>query len=146
MAMQRKWMAIVGALVLGALAQSAPAKKAGVAVLTPAADVKWNDVPGFAGVQMAAVQGDPAKGAHHSLLKFTAGFSAPMHHHTADHFVTVISGTVTLTVDGKETKLPAGSYFSFTGGKPHATACDAGADCVLFLDARAKWDVVPEKK
>ena len=146
MAMQRKWMAIVGALALGALAQSASAKKAGVAVLTPAADVKWNDVPEMAGVKMAAVQGDPAKGAHHSLLKFTAGFSAPMHHHTADHFVTVISGTVTLTVDGKETKLPAGSYFAFTGAKPHATACDAGADCVLFLDARAKWDVVPEKK
>ena len=51
-----------------------------------------------------------------------------------------------LTVDGKESKLGPGSYFSFTGKKPHATKCDAAADCVLEIDARSKWDVVPAKK
>ena len=51
-----------------------------------------------------------------------------------------------LTVDGKEAKLPAGSYFSFTGKKPHLTKCDATADCVIEIDSRGKWDVVPEKK
>jgi hypothetical protein len=45
--------------------------------------------------------------------------------------------------DGKEISLPAGSYFSFVGKKKHTTRCDAGADCVLFMDARGKWDVVP---
>jgi hypothetical protein len=41
-------------------------------------------------------------------------------------------------------KLLPGSYFSFTKAKPHATACAAGADCVLAMDVRDKWDVVPE--
>jgi quercetin dioxygenase-like cupin family protein len=93
---------------------------------------------------MAAVHGDPSKGPSHFLVKFAGGFSAPLHHHSADHFVTVVSGTLVLNVDGKDQKLPAGSFFSFSGRKPHATRCEAGADCVLAIDARGAWDVVPE--
>lgn len=114
------------------------------AVMIPAADIKWADVPGFPGVQLAALQGDPGKGPHHSMLKFVGGFAAPVHHHSADHWGTVVSGTLVLTVDGKEQKLPAGSHFAFTGRAKHATRCEAGADCVLALDTRGKWDVVPE--
>lgn len=117
----------------------------GSAVLTPAADIKWNDVPGFPGVQLAAVRGNPAKGAHHSMLKFTGGFAAPVHHHTTDHYGTVVAGTVVLASGGREVRLPPGSYFSFTGRMPHSTRCEAGADCILAIDARGKWDVVPEK-
>lgn len=119
-------------------------KQAGNAVLVPASDVKWSDVPGFPGVKMAVLQGDPARGPHHSMFKFAGGFAAPLHHHSPDHYVTVIAGTLVLTVDGKETKLPAGSYFSFKGKKKHMTQCEAGAECVLFSDVRGKWDVVPD--
>lgn len=50
-----------------------------------------------------------------------------------------------LTGDGKETKLPAGSFFSFKGKKKHMTRCKPGADCVLSMDVRGKRDVVPAK-
>jgi quercetin dioxygenase-like cupin family protein len=120
------------------------AKKAAGAVLVPAADMKWTDVPGMAGVQTFSVEGDPSKGASHFFIKFVAGFSAPLHHHTVNHFVTVVSGTLLLTVDGKEQKLPAGSFFSFSSKTKHATSCAAGADCVLSVDARGKWDVIME--
>jgi quercetin dioxygenase-like cupin family protein len=132
-----------------ALATPTPAAakgKGGDAVLIPPDDLKWNDVPGFEGVKIAVVEGDSTKGPHHSFVKFPPGFSAPLHHHTANHYVAVISGTVVLVVDGQDHKLPAGSYFAFTGKKKHETRCEAGADCVLFLDARSKWDVVPEAK
>ena len=119
---------------------------AGNAVFAPPGDLKWQDVPDAKGAQLAAVEGNPGKGASHFFIKFAPGFSAPLHHHSANHHVTVISGTVVLTVDGKEHKLPAGSYFAFSGKKPHATRCDTGADCVLSVDARSKWDVVPQKK
>lgn len=119
-------------------------KKGGNAVLTPANDMKWSDVPGFPGVKLAVVQGDPAKGPHHSMLKFAGGFAAPLHHHSSDHYGTVVAGTLVLTVDGKENKLPAGSFFSFKGKKQHVTKCEAGADCVLSMDVRGKWDVVAE--
>ena len=140
--LRRTVFAVTFALAVGAIATSADAKQ-GVAVLTPSTDIKWADVPGFPGLQMAAVQGDPAKGPHHSMLKFKSGFEAPVHHHSADHYGTVVTGTLVLISDGREVRLPAGSYFAFTGKMPHATKCEAGSDCVLAIDARGKWDVVP---
>ena len=138
-----KRLAAVSLLVAAAaLAKDKPAK--GGAVLTPATDLKWANAEGMAGVQMAVAQGDPGKGPSHFFIKFVPGFAAPLHHHTSDHFVTVLAGTLILNVDGTDTKLPVGSYFAFTGKKPHATRCDAGAECLLFIDCRGKWDVVPE--
>ena len=132
-----------GLLALPALAQTA---KSSAAVLTPAADLTWTDVPGFQGLKMAVAEGNPSKGPSHFFIKFEPGFKAPVHHHTANHFVNVVSGTLVLVVDGNETRLPAGSFFSFSKKQKHATVCEAGAECVLFLDARGKWDVVPEKE
>ena len=128
---------------------SAPQAQAGDkaskgALIVPASDLKWTDVPDMAGVQIAVVDGNPEKGASHFLIKFVGGFTAPVHHHTANHFVTVVAGTVVLTVDGQEQKLPAGSVFSFSKKTKHATSCVAGADCLLSVDSRSKWDVVVE--
>ena len=136
---------LVAGLSLAALANAADAPKKGGAVFVPASEVKWADVPGSPGVQVAALGSDPGKGASHFLLKLAGGFSAPVHHHSSNHYVTVVSGTLVLAVDGKDHRLPAGSYFAFTGKKPHATRCEAGADCVLAMDVRGKWDVVMPK-
>ena len=130
-------------LAMGLWAGAAQAKPA--STLVNVADLKWADVPGLAGVHAAPAEGDPSKGPSHFFVKFDKGFKSPPHHHSADHFVTVVSGTLMLTVDGKDVSLPAGSYFSFRGKQVHTTACDAAADCVLLIDARRKWDVVPEK-
>ena len=130
---------------LAALIDTTDAHARGNAVLTPASEIQWNDVPGFPGVQLAAVGGNPGKGAHHSMLKFVGGFEAPVHHHTTDHYGTVVAGTLVLTSGGREVRLPPGSYFAFTGKMPHTTRCEKGADCILSIDARGKWDVVPAK-
>lgn len=90
------------------------------------------------------MKGDPAKGPAYFFVKLPAGFSVALHHHTADHYVVVVSGTMMFNVDGQDRTLPAGSYFAFTGKKQHTTKCVEGADCVLFLEAHSKWDVVPE--
>jgi quercetin dioxygenase-like cupin family protein len=119
------------------------AKRAG-AVFQPSSDLKWTDVPNFQGVKMAVVEGDPAKGPAHFFIKFEPGFTAPRHHHTADHHATVVAGTLVLTVDDGERRLPPGSFFTFTGKAKHATKCEPGAECVLLIDARGKWDVLVE--
>jgi quercetin dioxygenase-like cupin family protein len=137
----------LGAIAFGtvtAIGMAAHAKPS--ATFVTAGDLKWADVPDHPGVHIAAAEGDPKKGASHFFVKFDKGVAAPEHHHTADHFATVVSGTLVLTVDGKDTTLTAGTYCSFKGKKPHATKCDAAADCVLEIDARGKWDVIPEKK
>ncbi len=139
----RTWMMLSGLVAISAVTAHADKGK-GTAVLAPAADLKWADVPGMAGVKIAAADGDPGKAASHFFLKFDKGFTAGEHHHTANHSGIVVTGTLVLTVDGKETRLPAGSFFAFNGKKPHMTKCDAAAECILAMDARGKWDVVPE--
>jgi hypothetical protein len=67
-------------LVFAAFAPyAADVKKSGNAMLVPASELKWSDVPNFPGVKMAVLDGDPAKGAHHSMIKFAGGFAAPLH-------------------------------------------------------------------
>jgi quercetin dioxygenase-like cupin family protein len=142
-------LGVLGAFVPGIIIAEVGAKEKSKAtsssLLLPATDIKFSMVPDMKGVQLAALDGDPAKGPSHFMLKFVSGFTAPLHHHTADHSATVVAGTLVLTVDGREQKLPPGSFFSFSGKTPHSTRCDTGDECVLSMDVRGKWDIVPEK-
>ena len=121
----------------------AAADSAAKSVVTPVASVTWTPA-GVPGVSIAPVEGDMAKGPCHFYLKYDAGFTAPMHHHSPDHYVTVVSGTVALTTDGKETKLGPGSYFALLNKAPHAARVEGKEACVMFIDARGPWDVVME--
>ena len=133
-------LVLMSAYSPGPFAQGAAAK----AVFTPAADLKWIGA-GVPGVETAAVKGDMAKGASHFYLKYAAGFVAPVHHHSPDHYVTTVTGNLVLIVDGKEHRLPPGSYFAFTGKAKHAARCEGAEACVMFVDARSAWDVVVAK-
>lgn len=142
----RKTIAVVALAAAALLPWVVEAKGGGKSVNVPAGDLKWKDAgPDTPGVQYAAVAGDPMKGAGKFFVKFPSGFSVGMHHHSADHFSVVVSGTLVQNVDGQDVTMPAGSYFSYTGKKQHTTKCTDAAGCILFVDAHGKWDVVPEK-
>jgi anti-sigma factor ChrR (cupin superfamily) len=128
-------------------APPAKAKAGGKIVMWSADEIKWIDPPNSPpGVKMAVLWGDPQKGPHGAFHKFVAGFEAPLHHHTANYRAAVISGTLIVTPEGGAAKkLPPGSYGSFSGMKKHTTKCDAGADCVIIVDASGPWDVVPDE-
>jgi anti-sigma factor ChrR (cupin superfamily) len=135
--------ALVTLATVSTATQSAGQSSAPTASVVAAGELKWVDVPDTP-AKMATVKGDAAKGPHASFMKLPAGFSAPLHSHSADHDVVVVAGTLTLTPEGGAArKLGPGSWFEFTGKKKHVTACDAGADCVLFIAAKAAWDLVP---
>jgi quercetin dioxygenase-like cupin family protein len=111
----------------------------------PKEGLKWADA-GIPGVSTAVVQGDMAKGPSHFYLRYPAGFVSPVHHHSPDHYATTVSGSLSLTMDGKEQRLSPGSYFSFAGKAPHVARCAGPEACVMFIDARGAWDVVVEQK
>ncbi len=134
--------AVVAAALLAPLA--AGAKDSGKSSFAPVGDLKWKDDAEHPGVQVAAVHGDPTKGAAKFFVKLPSGFDVPLHHHTADHFAVVISGTMVLN-DGTDHTLAPGSFWSFTGKKQHTTKCTDPAGCVIFVDAHGKWDIIPEK-
>ena len=129
-------------LAAAALVATAALAKGGAAYVVAKADAKWADA-GIPGVQIATVEG-ASTGASHFFLKYPAGFVTPLHHHTADHYVTTLSGTLVLVVDKVEHRLAPGSFFSLTGGMAHVARCEGAEACVMSIDARAAWDVVPE--
>lgn len=139
----RCYAAVCLALVSAALT-ALPAAASGKAVVTPSAELQWKET-GIPGVTSAVVEGDMAKGASRFYLKYGAGLVTPAHHHSPDHYVTVVSGTLLLTVNGKEHRLTAGSYFALTDKIPHVAKVEGDLPCVMFIDAKGAWDVVVEK-
>jgi mannose-6-phosphate isomerase-like protein (cupin superfamily) len=136
-------LVLLAAFALAAELSPTPAVAAAEATVTPVANLKWTPA-GMPGVSTAVVQGDMAKGPCHFYLKYDAGFVSPMHHHSPDHFVTVVTGTLVLTVDGKEHQLGPGSFFALTGKAKHAARVEGKEPAVMFIDSRGAWDVVAE--
>ncbi|MEO8190459.1 MAG: DUF4437 domain-containing protein [Acidobacteriota bacterium] len=126
-----------------------PAKARGAAVIWPDGDLKWVDAPDAPpGVKQVVLWGDPTKGKFGAIQKFPAGFSAPLHTHSAPLRMVIISGTVIHGPEGKpEVRLPANSYLYDPPGYRHTTKCDAASECVFFLEGDGKFDIkVVEKK
>lgn len=133
-------ISIFAALMAGA---PIPAADTNSAIVMTTADLKWKDMGN--GVTAAPVSGDMEKGASRFFLKYPVGFVTPSHHHDTDHYATVVSGTITLTVDSKEHKLGPGSYFSLTNKTPHTAKVESNEDAVFFIQADGPWNVVMEK-
>jgi mannose-6-phosphate isomerase-like protein (cupin superfamily) len=134
-------VALSAALIAGA---SLMALAAGNAVVVAKADLTWKEL-GVPGLAAAQVSGDMTTGASRFFLKYPVGFVTPKHHHTADHYATVVSGTIILTVNGKDYTLGPGSYFALTGMAPHIAKVVGDEDTVFFIQADGAWDVVMEE-
>lgn len=112
-------------------------------ILVVPADLKWSENPGRPGASEAVVEGDPKRGPSRLLLKYAKNFRGGLHHHSSDHGGWVLSGTVILTMDGKETRLPPGSFFWIEAGKVHAVRCED--ECIQAIEVRGKWDAIADK-
>ena len=156
--MTKVWQRIVGVsavvLFFVAVAAGADEPKAAAKAKAPAAakhqivwpvgDLKWINMPGTPpDVKAAVLWGDPEKGPHGALHKFPAGFVAPLHTHSADLHIVIVSGTmISAPEGGPEKKYPAGSYYFIPSTYRHVTKCDTGSECVAFVEANGKFDIM----
>ena len=133
----------VAFLVVAAAAEAQSQKGAKAFVAWPASDLKWEALPGGPpGPMISRLWGDPTKGAYGAMEKFPAGFSAPLHTHSGDHKVVVVSGTWIHGEPGKpDVRLGPGSYLFQPANQRHMTACDAASECVFFIESSQKFDL-----
>ncbi len=111
--------------------------------LIAVSELKWVPLPGIDGAQEALLVGDPAKEAHRAFFKYPAGLKSPMHNHSYGDRGVIISGTLSLAVEGAPAKkLPPGSFFSIAAGIPHVTAVEGKEPCVFFMEREGPFDVV----
>ena len=103
--------------------------------------LKWTPIPDGNGAMTALAWGDP-NGSHGAFNKFPAGFVAPLHTHSFDLRIVVVSGTMSMTgADGKETVFPAGSFYSQPNTYQHVTQCKAGSECLAYITTNGKFDL-----
>jgi len=134
------------AVAAAAEAPEAPAAPAPTSSVTPAADAKWMsaDPTKPDGPKMAIVQGNPKAGAFVALAKFPAGFSGPVHSHTAAFVGVGISGT---TQNGRSaddnTNMDPGTIWREPADQVHFTGCAADAECIFAAYMDGAMAMVP---
>ena len=130
------------------LAAKKPAAKSGWKIWA-APDIKFSDVEGMKGAQMAPLWGDMKKGAYGVLFKWVPGFSAGWHTHTYPLGDVVVQGTLTLETESSSgvKELGPGSYIHNPAKTRHRSGCKAGgAECVFLVTQNAAFDLVPDEK
>ncbi|MFN2384761.1 MAG: DUF4437 domain-containing protein [Thermoanaerobaculia bacterium] len=135
-------------LAAAALAQSAEAPKMGpgAPVFVPAAELKWIVLDeATPGVKVANAWGDLRTGAYGAFFKFPSGFAAPLHTHSADAKIVVVSGTFIQGPERKpEVRLGPGSYLMQPGGDyRHTTRCEGASGCVIFATGDSAFTLTP---
>ena len=110
-------------------------------------DHRWHPVdpanPGSPTI--AALWGDPASGPYGALLRVPAGFESPLHRHSSDERVLVISGSSVHWVQGETretaTVLQAGDFLMMPAGVNHVSAAARNnEDCLEFITMDGKFD------
>lgn len=144
----RTWQALgMAASLVGAVVSGAHGTENTAAVPDPrpSAEVEWSDLDptGAPGVQIAPLWGDHREGAFGALFKLPAGFAAPLHEHSHDMKLVIVSGTYLQAPAGEaEFRLDAGSYLLQPGGGyRHTTRCDPAADCIFFVESDGAFDL-----
>jgi hypothetical protein len=94
---------------------------------------------------IAALWGDPVSGPYGALLRVPAGFESPLHRHSADERVVVISGSsVHWTENGsRETAkvLRTGDFMMMPAAVNHVSAAASDTeDCLEFITMDGKFD------
>jgi hypothetical protein len=134
-------------LLAGCSSASVRADETGSAepIFMAAEDLAWADLDpeGAPGVQLAVLWGDPGNGPFGAFFKLPAGFAAPLHTHTNDMKVVIVSGTYIQQPDGGAVhRLGPASYLMQPGGDyRHMTSCDTDADCVFFVESDGAFDM-----
>lgn len=83
--------------IKGAAGKQAPVQRT-QAVVRPASEIRWKDVPDIEGVKRGVIWGNPEKTAYGALEKLPARTSLPFHWHSYDISVVMLSGTLVITL------------------------------------------------
>src|SRR5262245_5806178 len=110
------WVNIFCVLLVGlipALPALGEESSAAAPIPIPAVDLQWVDLDpnGAPGVRVANLWGDYKSGPFGAILRLPPGFSAPLHKHTHEMRLVIVSGTYIQGPEGKaEFRLGPGSY------------------------------------
>ena len=104
--------------------------------------IEWKQGPKSipAGAKAAMLEGDATKeGSFVMRIKLPDGYMVPLHTHPKTERLTVISGTFNIEMDGKTTKMPAGTFGFWAAGMKHKVW--ATGETVVQLHGVGPWQI-----
>ena len=111
-------LAVFGFSIAGSVEVKAQKKIKKELISIPAEEIKWEEMKGGPpGIMYSTISGDITKGKYSAFVKLPAGSNHPLHIHTNDMKLVVISGTFWQALEGgPQVKLGPGSYLFVPGG------------------------------
>ena len=106
---------------------------------------EWKELSPGSAARIVDLWGDHERGAYAALFKFPAGYATPLHTHTYDMHILVISGTLLQIPEGKPAIVVGpGGYLLQPGGEyRHVAACGEDSECVFFAESDGYFDLLP---
>jgi quercetin dioxygenase-like cupin family protein len=125
---------VLSLLVAGLAAEDQPK------VVNPA-EMKFEGVPNIPACAQSALQsGDPSKGASVMYIKLSPGCTVPLHWHTPNEQILMVSGTGKVAPHpGKPQTLQRGAYAFMPSKHHHAFTCAAA--CTFYLTSDGAFDI-----
>jgi hypothetical protein len=128
-------------LILLLLAPSAGAHPAGAPVIADPLTARFQVYPTVpACFQTAVLRGDASSGPSSVLVRADRSCTIPLHWHTPNETVVMISGTASVTMaDRPPATLSTGGYAYLPSRHPHVFSC--AGPCLLFIDQDGPFDI-----
>jgi quercetin dioxygenase-like cupin family protein len=90
------------------------------------------------GTQMAVLEGDPKTAGMFTIrLKVPAGITLPKHTHPRAERVTILSGSVRVHINDKDTTFTTGAFYVNPPGEPHTVTFVE--ETVMQLTCEGPW-------
>ena len=94
-----------------------------------------------AGIEIAALRGDLAKGGGEILLRLPANYTVPNHSHTSDELYLWLKGRFTyIAEDGRQLEIDGPAYINLPGNSPHALKCH-DEPCIFYVRYGRPFDL-----
>ena len=116
----------------------------GAPLMVSFADLKWTELPEVKGTQFAVLSGDPKTGEYTQMRKIPAGTDNPLHTHSSEIKMVIISGILYIGPDSASARdFGPGSVIVIPTNWVHVSGCRAGSDCVFYQEGNGKFDYKP---
>lgn len=146
----RRWCYAAGLCALTLLgrplAAQSPAKPRSRSLSVSAEKVPWKQQTPNLPIMIGELWGDRrADGGFGELVRLPPGFNSGLHAHSGDFHGVLVKGVWIHegpNGEGRNTRLPPGSYVRQAGGEMHVDRCVSDVPCVLFLFQYARADIL----
>ena len=137
---QSSWALIACIVAFAGGAGVAEDKAAGV--VRPLRSVQFSPDNDVTCLSSAVETGDPTTGRSTLILNAPSGCVVPMHFHTAEEQMMVVSGAVLAEMtDHPPTRLGPGGFAMMGSRMPHQFTCQGKSACLMFVAFDRAYDI-----